>query len=227
MTILKTINLKKHYGTEPNVVKALDGVSLEIEAGEFIAIIGMSGSGKSTLLHMLGGLDNPTDGKVIVSGRDISEMKDRALSVFRRRNIGFVFQSYNLIPIISVYENIVLPLDLDGGKYDKAFVDDIISTLGLSEKRDAMPNNLSGGQAQRVAVARALVAKPSVILADEPTGNLDSKTSQDVMGLLKLCSTRFRQTLVMITHNDQIAQGADRILHIEDGRIVADTKAGV
>ena len=219
MAILSTHNLKKHYGTSPNLVRALDGVSIEVKDGEFVAVVGQSGSGKSTLLHMLGGLDKPTSGSVTVGGHDISKMTDQQLTIFRRRNVGFVFQSFNLVPILSVYENIVLPIELDGNTVDKPFVDEIIGTLGLADKRDAMPNQLSGGQQQRVAIARALATKPSIILADEPTGNLDSKTSQDVLGVLKMTSTRFKQMIMMITHNEHIAQLADRIIHIEDGKI--------
>jgi putative ABC transport system ATP-binding protein len=222
MAILTAQNLRKHYGKEPNLIRALDGVDLKIEAREFVAVIGQSGSGKSTLLHMLGGLDTPTDGMVVVAENDLSKMTDEQLTIFRRRNVGFVFQNYNLVPILSVYENIVLPIELDGNTVDKTFVDEIISTLGLTEKRDAMPNQLSGGQQQRVAIARALAAKPSIILADEPTGNLDSKTSQDVLGVLKITSAKFHQTIIMITHNEYIAQLADRIIHIEDGRIKSE-----
>ncbi|SHI81570.1 putative ABC transport system ATP-binding protein [Lutispora thermophila DSM 19022] len=220
MVILKTEALKKYYGKEPNVVKALDGVDLEVQEGEFVAVVGTSGSGKSTLLHMLGGLDKPTDGKVIVGGKDISGMTDEQLTIFRRRNVGFVFQSYNLVPILNVYENIVLPIELDGNTVDQDYVENIIETLGLSEKKNHLPNNLSGGQQQRVAIARALATKPSILLADEPTGNLDTKSSQDVLGVLKMTSTKFHQTIVMITHNEQIAQLADRIIRIEDGKIV-------
>ncbi|HWQ77139.1 MAG TPA: ABC transporter ATP-binding protein [Syntrophomonas sp.] len=221
MSVLKTEALKKYYGKDSNTVKALDGVDLEIQAGEFVAVVGTSGSGKSTLLHMLGGLDTPTSGKVIVGGKDISGMTDEELTIFRRRNVGFVFQNYNLVPILNVYENIVLPIELDGNTVDEGFVENIIETLGLSEKKNNLPNNLSGGQQQRVAIARALATKPSILLADEPTGNLDSKTSQDVLGVLKMTSTKFHQTMVMITHNEQIAQLADRVIRIEDGRIVA------
>ncbi|MCQ1530452.1 ABC transporter ATP-binding protein [Lutispora saccharofermentans] len=221
MLVLKTEALKKYYGKVPNTVKALDGVDLEIQEGEFVAVVGTSGSGKSTLLHMLGGLDTPTGGKVIVGGKDISGMTDEQLTIFRRRNVGFVFQNYNLVPILNVYENIVLPIELDGNTVDESFVDSIIETLGLSEKKNNLPNNLSGGQQQRVAIARALATKPSILLADEPTGNLDSKTSQDVLGILKMTSTKFHQTMVMITHNEQIAQLADRVIRIEDGKIVA------
>ena len=220
MVILKTENLNKYYGKDENLVKALDKVNIEINKGEFVAIVGTSGSGKSTLLHMLGGLDRASEGKVIVDGKDIFAMNDDNLTIFRRRNIGFVFQSYNLVPILNVYENIVLPIELDGNKIDKNYVDSIIETLGLSEKIYNLPNALSGGQQQRVAIARALATKPSIILADEPTGNLDSKTEQEVLGLLKVTSKKFNQTIVMITHNEQIAQMADRIIRIEDGKIV-------
>ncbi|MEL7565061.1 MAG: ABC transporter ATP-binding protein [Dehalobacterium sp.] len=221
MSALKTEALKKYYGKDLNIVKALDGVDLEIQEGEFVAIVGTSGSGKSTLLHMLGGLDTPTSGKVIVGGKDISGMTDEQLTIFRRRNVGFVFQNYNLVPILNVYENIVLPIELDGNTVDEGFVENIVETLGLLEKKTNLPNNLSGGQQQRVAIARALATKPSILLADEPTGNLDSKTSQDVLGILKMTSTKFYQTMVMITHNEQIAQLADRVIRIEDGKIVA------
>ena len=224
MTILKTMGLKKYYGKDENLVKALDDVNIEINKGEFIAIVGTSGSGKSTLLHMLGGLDRASEGKVVVDGKDIFSMNNVELTIFRRRNIGFVFQSYNLVPILNVYENIVLPIELDGNKVDKKYVDSIIETLGLKGKEDRLPNNLSGGQQQRVAIARSLATKPSIVLADEPTGNLDSKTEQEVLGLLKITSRRFNQTIVMITHNEQIAQMADRIIRIEDGKIV--TKRG-
>jgi putative ABC transport system ATP-binding protein len=222
MALLTAQKLIKHYGKEPNIVRALDGIDLEIDAREFVAVVGQSGSGKSTLLHMLGGLDTPTDGTVVVAEHDLSKMTDEQLTIFRRRNVGFVFQSYNLVPILSVYENIVLPIELDGSTVDKPFVDEIIGTLGLAEKRDAMPNQLSGGQQQRVAIARALATKPSIILADEPTGNLDSRTSQDVLGAIKMTSTQFHQTIVMITHNEYIAQLADRVIHIEDGKIKGD-----
>lgn len=221
MSILKTSELKKYYGAGASLVKALDGVALNVEPGEFVAIVGTSGSGKSTLLHMLGGLDNPTSGSVEVSGKELSKMDDDQLTIFRRRNIGFIFQNYNLVPILNVYENIVLPIELDGEKPDKAFVGKIVKMLGLTEKLNNLPNNLSGGQQQRVAIARALATKPAIILADEPTGNLDSKTSQEVLGLLKMTSQQLHQTIVMITHNNQIAQLADRIIRIEDGRIVA------
>jgi len=222
MAILETHALQKHYGIAPNLVRALDGVDLEIQAKEFIAVVGQSGSGKSTLLHMLGGLDTPTAGEVIVDGHDLSKMNDEQLTIFRRRNVGFVFQSFNLVPVLNVYENIVLPIELDGSTIDTKFVDEILNSLGLAEKRNVMPNQLSGGQQQRVAIARALATKPSIILADEPTGNLDSKTSQDVMGALKMTAKQFKQTIVMITHNEHIAQLADRVIHLEDGKIKAD-----
>ncbi|WP_066501012.1 ABC transporter ATP-binding protein [Abyssisolibacter fermentans] len=221
MTILKTNNLKKYYSKEPNIVKALDDVSLEVKNGEFVAIVGTSGSGKSTLLHMLGGLDRPNSGNVIVDGNDIFSLEDDELTIFRRRKIGFIFQNYNLVPMLNVYENIVLPIELDGNRIDQEYVDQVIDTLKLSEKLNNLPNNLSGGQQQRVAIARALAAKPAIVLADEPTGNLDSKTSQDVIGLLKTTSKKFNQTIVMITHNEEIAQLADRIVRIEDGIIVS------
>ena len=220
MTILETKDLRKVYGSGDTEVRALDGVNLSVEKGEFVAVVGTSGSGKSTLLHMLGGLDRPTSGTVTVDGKQIVTLKDEALTIFRRRKIGFVFQNYNLVPVLNVYENIVLPIQLDGNQPDKDYVDQIIETLGLEKKLQNLPNNLSGGQQQRVAIARALAAKPAIILADEPTGNLDSKTSQDVMSLLKVTSQRFAQTIVMITHNEEIAQLADRIIHIEDGQIV-------
>ena len=221
MTILQTHDLKKLYGPGENTVHALDGVSLQVETGEFVAIVGTSGSGKSTLLHMLGGLDRPTSGTVTVDGKDIFSLKDEELTIFRRRKIGFVFQNYNLVPVLNVYENIVLPIQLDGNTPDRPYVDSIIETLGLPSKLQNLPNNLSGGQQQRVAIARALAAKPAIILADEPTGNLDSKTSQDVLGLLKVTGQKFSQTIVMITHNEEIAQLADRIVRIEDGLIVS------
>ena len=220
MTILETKDLRKIYGSGDTEVRALDGVNLTVEEGEFVAVVGTSGSGKSTLLHMLGGLDRPTSGTVTVDGKDIFSLKDEALTIFRRRKIGFVFQNYNLVPVLNVYENIVLPIQLDGGNPDPAYVDSIVETLGLERKLQNLPNNLSGGQQQRVAIARALAAKPAIILADEPTGNLDSRTSQDVMSLLKVTSEKFSQTIVMITHNEEIAQMADRIIRIEDGRIV-------
>ena len=225
MVILETRDLKKQYGTGETAVHALAGVNLSVENGEFVAVVGTSGSGKSTLLHMLGGLDRATSGKVYVDGKDIFALKDEELTIFRRRKIGFVFQSFNLVPVLSVYENIVLPLQLDGKTVDNAFIGDIAEALGLKEKLNVLPNQLSGGQQLRVAIARALAAKPAILLADEPTGNLDSRTSQDVMGLLKTTSTKFSQTIVMITHNEEIAQLADRIIHIEDGRIVTG-KAG-
>lgn len=220
MTILQTKNLRKRYGTGENVVHALDGVNLTVEKGEFVAIVGTSGSGKSTLLHMLGGLDRPTSGKVLVDGKDIFSLKEEELTIFRRRKIGFIFQNYNLVPVLNVNENIVLPIQLDGNQPDPAFVEQIIETLGLKSKLNNLPNNLSGGQQQRVAIARALATKPAIVLADEPTGNLDSKTSQDVLSLLKVTSQKFVQTIVMITHNEEIAQMADRIIRIEDGKIV-------
>ncbi|MCI8414031.1 MAG: ABC transporter ATP-binding protein [Ruminiclostridium sp.] len=220
MTILQTKDLRKTYGSGEAQVRALDGVDLSVEKGEFVAVVGTSGSGKSTLLHMLGGLDRPTSGSVTVDGKELFALKDEALTIFRRRKIGFVFQNYNLVPVLSVYENIVLPMELDGHQPDQDYVNQIVETLGLQTKLSNLPNNLSGGQQQRVAIARALAAKPAIILADEPTGNLDSKTSQDVMGLLKVTSQKFAQTIVMITHNEEIAQMADRIIRIEDGRIV-------
>lgn len=220
MSILETKNLCKIYGSGDTEVRALDGVNLSVENGEFVAIVGTSGSGKSTLLHMLGGLDRPTEGTVTVDGKNIFELKDEALTIFRRRKIGFVFQSYNLVPVLNVYENIVLPIQLDGRKVDETFIQQIVKTLGLDGRLDALPNQLSGGQQQRVAIARALAGAPAIILADEPTGNLDSRTSQDVLGLLKVTSQKFSQTIVMITHNEEIAQLADRIIRIEDGRIV-------
>ena len=221
MTILETKDLRKIYGAGDTEVRALDGVNLTVEKGEFVAVVGTSGSGKSTLLHMLGGLDRPTSGTVTVDGREIFALKDEELTIFRRRKIGFIFQNYNLVPVLNVYENIVLPIQLDGRAEDRGYVDQIIETLGLEKKLRNLPNNLSGGQQQRVAIARALAAKPAILLADEPTGNLDSKTSQDVMGLLKVTSQRFAQTIVMITHNEEIAQMADRIVRIEDGRITS------
>ena len=220
MTILETKDLRKFYGSGDTQVKALDGVDLSVENGEFVAIVGTSGSGKSTLLHMLGGLDRPTSGAVLVDGKDIFSLKDEELTIFRRRKIGFVFQSYNLVPVLSVYENIVLPIQLDGGKVDQSYVNQVIEALGLEQKLENLPSQLSGGQQQRVAIARALATKPAIILADEPTGNLDSKTSQDVLSLMKVTGQKFAQTMVMITHNEEIAQMADRIARIEDGRIV-------
>ena len=220
MSILKTSKLKKYYGSGQNLVRALDGVDVEVDAGEFVAVVGTSGSGKSTLLHMLGGLDRATSGNVWVGGKDIFQMNDKQLTVFRRRNIGFVFQNYNLVPVLNVYENISLPIELDGAAIDKSFLDSVVKTLGLDSKLNNLPNNLSGGQQQRVAIAQALATKPAIILADEPTGNLDSKTSMEVMGLLKMSGLKFNQTIVMITHNEKIAQLADRIIRIEDGQIV-------
>ena len=224
MNILEVRELKKYYGEGENQVKALDGVSLSVEKGEFLAVVGTSGSGKSTLLHMMGGLDTPTSGKIVVAGKDISSLSRDELTIFRRRKIGFVFQSYNLLPLMNVYDNIVLPIKLDGIRPDEVYVDQIIAALGLEEKRLAMPNQLSGGQQQRVALARALAAKPAIILADEPTGNLDSKTSMDVLGLMKTSGERFGQTIVMITHNDEIAQMAGRIIRLEDGRICGQSE---
>ena len=220
MKILQASNLTKIYGSGENEVHALDGVNFSVEKGEFVAIVGTSGSGKSTLLHMLGGLDRPTGGSVEVDAKEIFSLKDEELTIFRRRKIGFVFQNYNLVPVLNVYENIVLPVQLDGKTPDASYIDSIIETLGLERKLENLPNNLSGGQQQRVAIARALASKPAIILADEPTGNLDSKTSQDVLGLLKVTSQKYGQTIVMITHNEEIAQLADRIIRIEDGKIV-------
>ena len=227
MDILKTTNLKKYYGEGDTQVKALDGVDFVVGEGEFVAIVGTSGSGKSTLLHMIGGLDRPTSGKVEVAGKDIFTLKDDELTIFRRRKIGFIFQSYNLVPVLNVYENIVLPITLDGNKIDREHIDNIIETLGLPSKVTHLPHELSGGQQQRTAIARALIAKPDIIFADEPTGNLDSSTSLDVMGLLKVTSDKFKQTMVMITHNEEIAQMADRIIRIEDGKIVNKKAVGV
>ena len=220
MIILQTKDLKKYYGSGDTQVRALDGVDLQVENGEFVAIVGTSGSGKSTLLLMLGGLDRPTSGSVVVDGRDLATLKDEELTVFRRRKIGFVFQAYNLVPVLSVYENIVLPIQLDGGKLDAAYINQVIGALGLKEKLNSLPSQLSGGQQQRVAIARALATKPAILLADEPTGNLDSRTSNDVLSLMKVTGQKFSQTMVMITHNEEIAQLADRIVRIEDGRIV-------
>ncbi|MFQ9968249.1 MAG: ABC transporter ATP-binding protein [Peptoniphilus sp.] len=220
MKILQTTNLKKYYGKESVVTRALDGVNFSVDEGEFVAVVGTSGSGKSTLLNMIGGLDTPTDGSVVVRGKDLGKMDDEELTIFRRRNIGFIFQNYNLIPILNVYENIVLPIEVDGDKVDKKFLDKIVQMLGITDKLKNMPSNLSGGQQQRVAIARALVTKPAIVLADEPTGNLDSKTSAEVLGLIKSTSEKFHQTVVMITHNNDIARLADRIIRIEDGKIV-------
>lgn len=220
MTILKTQNLTKIYGSDETKIYALDNVNLKISNGEFVSIVGTSGSGKSTLLNMLGGLDRPSSGNVFVDGNEIFKLKDEALTIFRRRKIGFIFQNYNLIPTLNVYDNIVLPIGLDGNRIDKKHINQIIEMLGIESKLKNMPNNLSGGQQQRVAIARALASKPSIILADEPTGNLDSKTSQDVLSLLKITSSKFNQTIVMITHNEEVAQLADRIIHIEDGKII-------
>lgn len=220
MSVLQTIRLKKYYGEEPNITRALDGVNFSVDHGEYVAVVGTSGSGKSTLLHMMGGLDTPTSGSVFVRDKDLSKMNDEQLTIFRRRNIGFIFQNYNLVPILNVYENIVLPVELDGDTVDQQFMDTIVSMLGLDDKLNNMPDQLSGGQQQRVAIARALITKPAIILADEPTGNLDSKTSADVLGLIKRTSAEFRQTVVMITHNNDIARLADRIVRIEDGKII-------
>ena len=220
MSILHTTDLKKYYGTEPNITRALDGVNFSVDEGEFVAVVGTSGSGKSTLLHMMGGLDTPSSGTVIVRGEELAKKNDEQLTIFRRRNIGFIFQNYNLVPILNVYENIVLPVELDGDTVDQHFLETIVHLLGLEDKLKNMPNNLSGGQQQRVAIARALITKPAIVLADEPTGNLDSKTSAEVLGLIKHTSAKFRQTVVMITHNNDIARLADRIVRIEDGKIV-------
>ncbi len=226
MEILRTENLKKYYGEGETCVKALDGIDFTVDKGEFVSIIGTSGSGKSTFLNMLGGLDRPTSGTVAVDGKNIFSLKEEALTIFRRRKIGFIFQSFNLVPVLNVYENIVLPIELDGNRVDRKFVSGVIETLGLEQKIYALPSQLSGGQQQRVAIARALASKPAIVLADEPTGNLDSATSQDVLGLLKVTGERFGQTIVMITHNEEIAQMADRTVRIEDGRIVSPAKGG-
>lgn len=220
MRVLQTVDLKKYYGEEPNITRALDGVNFSVDDGEFVAVVGTSGSGKSTLLHMMGGLDTPTSGSVFVRDKDLSKMNDEQLTIFRRRNIGFIFQNYNLVPILNVYENIVLPVELDGDTADQRFMDDVVNMLGLDDKLKNMPNHLSGGQQQRVAIARALISKPAIVLADEPTGNLDSKTSAEVLGLIKRTSAEFHQTVVMITHNNDIARLADRIVRIEDGKFV-------
>ncbi|HHV26948.1 MAG: ABC transporter ATP-binding protein [Clostridiaceae bacterium] len=219
MNVLECINLKKYYGKEPNIIKALDGISLSINEKDFIAIVGTSGSGKSTLLNIIGGLDKPTSGKVIIKDTDITQMAEEELTVFRRQNIGFVFQYFNLVPILNVYENIVLPVELDGKTVDETYLKEIVNLLEIENKLKQMPNNLSGGQQQRVAIARALITKPTIILADEPTGNLDGKTSDKVIELLEITSHKFNQTIVMITHNDEIAENADRIIRIEDGKI--------
>ncbi len=224
MDVLRTEQLKKYYGEGENQVHALDGIDLTVSQGEFVAIVGTSGSGKSTLLHMLGGLDKPTEGKVFIDGKDIFSLKKDERTIFRRRKIGFVFQAFNLIPVLNVYENIVFPIELDGNRIDRNYIEHIITTLGLSKKKDSMPNQLSGGQQQRVAIARALATKPAILLADEPTGNLDSITSQDVLSLLKTTGQKLEQTMVMITHNEEIAQMADRILRIEDGRLLSCKK---
>lgn len=222
MSILKTTNLRKYYGEGNNLVKAIDDTNIEINEGEFVTIVGRSGSGKSTLLHMIGGIDNPTDGKVYINNKDIFTLKEEELAIFRRRNIGFIFQHFNLIPSLNVWENITLPVGLDGKDINKDFVNDIVKSIGLEDKLESLPNTLSGGQQQRVAIARALVARPSIILADEPTGNLDSKTSDEVMTLLKTMIKKYNQTLVMITHDESIAQMADRVIYIEDGKVVKD-----
>ena len=224
MRVLQTVDLKKYYGEEPNIIRALDGVNFSVDDGEFVAVVGTSGSGKSTLLHMMGGLDTPTSGSVFVRDKDLSKMNDEQLTIFRRRNIGFIFQNYNLVPILNVYENIVLPVELDGDTVDQRFMDNIVNMLGLDDKLNNMPNQLSGGQQQRVAIARALISKPAIVLADEPTGNLDSKTSAEVLVLLKRTSEEFHQTIVMITHNNDIARLADRIVRIEDGKITGGMK---
>lgn len=218
MNVLQTMDLKKYYGAEPNITRALDGVSFSVEQGEFVAVVGTSGSGKSTLLHMMGGLDTPTSGSVLVRGEELARKNDEQLTIFRRRNIGFIFQNYNLVPILNVYENIVLPVELDGNTPDRKFMGEIVHLLALEDKLKNMPNNLSGGQQQRVAIARALAAKPDIVFADEPTGNLDSKTSDEVIGLMKLSAQKYGQTLVMITHDEEIAQLSDRIIMIEDGK---------
>lgn len=218
--IVETKNLKKYYQLGTNTVKALDGVNFKVKPGEFVAIIGKSGSGKSTLLHMIGGLDTPTDGEIMIAGKHLSGLTKEQLTIFRRRKIGFVFQSYNLVPDLNVYENVILPIELDGKRVDKEFIDEILDFLQLEEKKEALPNTLSGGQQQRVAIARAIAAKPQILLCDEPTGNLDTATSHDVMGLLKIVAKQFRQTIVLITHDNDIAQMADRIVRIEDGKIV-------
>lgn len=220
MSILQVINLKKYYGQSSNITKALDGVTLSIEKGEFISIVGTSGSGKSTLLNMMGGLDNPTSGKVIIKGKELSTMTDEQLTIFRRRNIGFIFQNYNLVPLLNVYENIILPIGLDGETIDKDFINEIINMLSLEEKLYDMPSNLSGGQQQRVAIARALVTKPAIILADEPTGNLDSETSKEIMEMLKLSVRKYNQTAIVITHDLSIAENADRVIKIKDGKVI-------
>ena len=219
MSILKTTDLKKYYGQEPVLVKALDGITIEIEQGSFTAIVGTSGSGKSTLLHMLGGLDTPTSGSVVVDGQELNGMNRNELTIFRRRKIGFIFQNYNLVPNLNIYDNIVLPIELDGREPDETYMMEVVRTLGLDDKLSRKPDKLSGGQQQRAAIARALATKPAIILADEPTGNLDSRTSQEVIGLLQTTSKNFHQTIVMITHNDEIAQSADRTIRIEDGKI--------
>ena len=224
MNVLETYNLKKYYGNELNQIRALDGVDLQVKNKEFVAIMGASGSGKSTLLHMIGGLDKPTEGEVIINGQRISEMDDEQSALFRRRTIGFVFQAFNLIPMLDVYENIVFPLELDNVTIDESFVDEVMKALGIEDKKHFNPNQLSGGQQQRVAIARALVTKPAIILADEPTGNLDSVNSKEVLNILKKSSEKFGQTIVMITHDEQVAKLADRIVCIQDGRLVGENR---
>jgi len=220
MNVLQTIDLKKYYGSEPNITRALDGVNFSVEDGEFVAVVGTSGSGKSTLLHMMGGLDTPTSGSVIVRGDDLAKKNDEELTIFRRRNIGFIFQNYNLVPILNVYENIVLPVELDGDTVDQKFLDEIVHLLGLKDKLKNMPNNLSGGQQQRVAIARALITKPAIVLADEPTGNLDSRTERIVIDLLKNLAAKYGTSILMVTHNEELVKDADRVIRLEDGEIV-------
>ncbi len=219
MSVIKVEGLKKYYGKEPNIVRALDGINLEVTAGKFVAIVGMSGSGKSTLLHMLGGLDRPTEGKVTVDGYELTAMRDEEITLFRRRNVGFIFQSYNLVPFLSVYENIVLPIELDGKTPDARYIDVILKFLKIDQKRDFAPHQLSGGQQQRVAIARALAIKPSILLADEPTGNLDSKMSREVLAMIKAISLKLHQTIIMITHDEYIGRMAETVIRIEDGKI--------
>ena len=220
MSILQTTELKKYYGTKPNITKALDGVNLSVEQGEFVAIVGTSGSGKSTLLNMIGGLDVPTSGKVIVDGRDLSTLKDEQLTIFRRRKIGFIFQNYNLVPVLNVYENIVLPVELDGNKVDKKFMKEVVRMLGLEDKLNNMPSNLSGGQQQRVAIARALVSKPAIVLADEPTGNLDSENSRNIVGILQGLAHEGNRCVIIVTHDPAVAEVADVLLKMKDGKLI-------